>query len=271
MSLRDELQALLRERDVVADDISESFAKDLERIFRELFDELRTSGVGQQMDIEEIQNIRALLRAAGYDDLVDRLSVESAHMLDVMQERLRATGLPAEFVTPNPDQVAALIDIDHADMEFYGLEISHKIEQSLRRSVLAGQTIEEATDSIETALTAASLNPSNAYTLANTSLLDLNQRAQNMAAETGGAEWWVYLGPDDDATRPFCQALIDTRFSRDMIGALDNQQIPDAFVSRGGWNCRHQFLAIFEDQLDEFPIGDVDAANAAASERRSAA
>ena len=271
MALRDELIDLLRQRDVIADDISTELAADLKRILKGLLDSIREAGT-DQLTLEEIQGVRQLLRLGGYDDLLDKLEVETAHMLDVTQERYRKIGLPEAFVSPNPTMIEVLIDAQRADYEFYGDEIAHTIQQSLRRSILGGQTIDQSVEVIEAALDNAGLNPANAYTIANSSLLDFAQRSQNVAATEAGAEWYAFLGPDDNVTRPFCQALLDKRFTIEQIDQLDNGQIPDVFNSRGGWSCRHSWLPVFfEDQLEQFPIGDVAEANNAASERRSAA
>jgi hypothetical protein len=55
-----------------------------------------------------------------------------------------------------------------------------------------------------------------------------------------------YDGPDDKLTRPFCDALMarsDKKpLSRKEIDALDNGQLPNVFITCGGWNCRHSFI-----------------------------
>ena len=50
-----------------------------------------------------------------------------------------------------------------------------------------------------------------------------------------------YYGPYDDLTRPFCRHLleIDKSYTRAEIGAMNNWQIPNVFISAGGWRCRH--------------------------------
>ncbi len=60
---------------------------------------------------------------------------------------------------------------------------------------------------------------------------------------------YFYNGPEDRITRPFCRHLLDSAkntpyegWTRAEIDRMNNGQIPNVFVSGGGWNCRHTFL-----------------------------
>lgn len=53
-----------------------------------------------------------------------------------------------------------------------------------------------------------------------------------------------YSGPEDIKTRPFCTALLmaGKSYTRDEIDAMSNGQLPNVFVTCGGYNCRHLFI-----------------------------
>lgn len=55
-----------------------------------------------------------------------------------------------------------------------------------------------------------------------------------------------YSGPLDKVTRPFCKDVLARTNREPMtktdIQALDNGQIPNPFLSGGGWNCRHTWI-----------------------------
>ena len=53
-----------------------------------------------------------------------------------------------------------------------------------------------------------------------------------------------YYGPLDKLTRPFCGRLIEAAetYTRAQIDDMNNGQIPNVFISCGGWRCRHQWL-----------------------------
>jgi len=53
-----------------------------------------------------------------------------------------------------------------------------------------------------------------------------------------------YSGPQDKLERPFCRHLTEAgkAYTREQIGQMDNGQIPNVFISRGGFGCRHQWI-----------------------------
>src|SRR6185369_1909629 len=58
-----------------------------------------------------------------------------------------------------------------------------------------------------------------------------------------------YSGPVDKLERPFCRHLTDVwkAYTREQIGQMDNGQLPNVFITRGGWNCRHQWILDVHD------------------------
>lgn len=61
---------------------------------------------------------------------------------------------------------------------------------------------------------------------------------------------YVLDGPLDKLTRPFCLAHIEgtkrSPYTREQIDKLDNGQLPDPFVTCGGWICRHQWRMVMK-------------------------
>lgn len=61
---------------------------------------------------------------------------------------------------------------------------------------------------------------------------------------------YSYYGPDDKLNRPFCKRILDAQakgraYTRPEIEAMDNGQLPNPFLTGGGYRCRHQWtLAI---------------------------
>jgi len=53
-----------------------------------------------------------------------------------------------------------------------------------------------------------------------------------------------YTGPNDRRCRPFCHKIKNASqktWTREEIDKLDNHQIPNVFITGGGFNCRHQW------------------------------
>lgn len=70
--------------------------------------------------------------------------------------------------------------------------------------------------------------------------------AQIEAGLPKGAVRYRFEGPSDKLTRPFCKrTLARTKkepMSRAQIDQLDNGQLPNCFITGGGYNCRHQWV-----------------------------
>ncbi len=67
---------------------------------------------------------------------------------------------------------------------------------------------------------------------------------QIIEAEAPNFLRYRFYGPFDAVTRPFCRHLleVDKAWTRPQIDEMDNGQIPNVFISGGGWRCRHQWL-----------------------------
>lgn len=76
--------------------------------------------------------------------------------------------------------------------------------------------------------------------------------AENAAQGTGEPMAYLYDGPEDSKTRPFCQTVIGEAFTLEAIKRLDNGQGLTVDVHRGGYNCRHRWSPIsIEDATAE--------------------
>jgi hypothetical protein len=55
---------------------------------------------------------------------------------------------------------------------------------------------------------------------------------------------YSYSGPEDKLERPFCRRLTDAdrSYTREQIDRMDNGQLPNVFITGGGYNCRHQWI-----------------------------
>lgn len=67
---------------------------------------------------------------------------------------------------------------------------------------------------------------------------------QVIEAESPGRLKYKFYGPYDSLTRPFCKRLLSSgkSYTRVEIDHMSNGQIPNVFISGGGWRCRHQWV-----------------------------
>jgi hypothetical protein len=70
-----------------------------------------------------------------------------------------------------------------------------------------------------------------------------------LAAESEAGDAFLYIGPIDRRCRNFCLAHVGRVVTRETIDALSNGQLPNVFLTRGGYNCRHLWHPVREPGL----------------------
>lgn len=113
-----------------------------------------------------------------------------------------------------------------------------------------------------------------ARTITNTTLAGLQRETTATAVNglPGGAaeSYWLYLGPRDSKTRPFCRVCVEQAFSTAQLSRLRNGQGLPVRAYGGGYNCRHSIVPVSAAYLSIIGIqpSEMDTvfrANAAAS------
>jgi hypothetical protein len=70
-------------------------------------------------------------------------------------------------------------------------------------------------------------------------------------AKKAGINKFIYVGPDDKITRPFCKEHVDNIYTEEQIAEMDNEQNLPVSVYCGGYNCRHHWRPISDELAAE--------------------
>lgn len=148
---------------------------------------------------------------------------------------LRALKDMDKFADISPETLQALTKINQAT---FFEDLSEKIAVSLKKNitsgVLGGLTKEEIIAGI-----ASDLRPDQIETLVTTALNTYTASINAIMADQLPAQTaFVYRGPVDEKTRPICLELMA---AGEMTQEEIQKRFPGAFISRGGYNCRHQW------------------------------
>ncbi|MFM1756577.1 MAG: hypothetical protein RL621_1543 [Bacteroidota bacterium] len=81
---------------------------------------------------------------------------------------------------------------------------------------------------------------------ARTKISQYSRTVVSEAAQIAGLEYYIYTGPKDTITRPFCRDLVGKVLSADQIKKLGNGS---SLISGGGYNCRHSWSPISKAYL----------------------
>lgn len=230
--------------------LSDSFVAELRRILRQsdrdLRDLLTREGIGRALTARRVLTlrvqIRRLLEAAGYDALAVS-SVEAAaraYAESFLDSRVRTEA--AQLLASAQPRLQAMAQMAQTDLLGLGDELSRQLWQAVTQASLTARPVSAILADLESA---TDLGRARVATLFDT-LSSMLARA----TETAGADQlppdqkFVYEGPLDAKTREFCADLVGQELTRAEIDALDNEQLPNPFLTAGGYNCRHSWIAV---------------------------
>jgi hypothetical protein len=99
-----------------------------------------------------------------------------------------------------------------------------------------------------------------------TSISELGRSLTATAAAAGAIELYLYTGPKDGITRPFCRALIGLVVDESQMTKLNNGQGKSVKISCGGYNCRHSWSPVTDSfveaaDLERAKPSDISKAN----------
>jgi hypothetical protein len=199
-----------------------------------------------------ILRFREILRQRGYNTTLAEFDQLFAEELRLIQREFKEIGISEE-------QMFANLSIDQLDqvMRFQELVLENKLdsliddaEGRMFLSLLSGTPLDP---SLEEQRVSRALN-SSIKTEANTLRAGFARATQFASAKALDLDLFLYIGPDDDITRPFCEDLLSRDppiYTLDEIDRMDNEQGLDVHEFAGGYNCRHRWRPITQEYARE--------------------
>lgn len=241
-----------------AERLSQAFARELARVLRDadralrpiLRDALEGSRSDQMRAVRGIalrRELRAALARAGYDPLIQ--SSTTAAITEMAKAVLssavgRAGG---RFVQPSVTKLAALAEIGQSNLLQVGDDVAAALWRSLAQWLF---TTRPVTDILDDLARVFEDEIPQIETLFDTQVSMFGRQVEALATADAGADQpFLYVGPMDRKTRPFCREHVGKVYTRAAIDALDNGQLPNPFITGGGFNCRHSFIAVESAEL----------------------
>ena len=88
------------------------------------------------------------------------------------------------------------------------------------------------------------------------------------AAAAAELDLYLYTGPMDGITRPFCKPLVNKVVSQKQMSALSNGQGLPVITSGGGYNCRHSWSPVSQSFVDAAELERATRSDIAQANRR---
>jgi len=94
--------------------------------------------------------------------------------------------------------------------------------------------------------------------MAQDSLMQFDASINTAIGKQSGASKWKYYGSTVRDSRPFCvehagQVFTDDEIEETWSGSWKGKASGDPYIVRGGYNCRHHWRPVFDEELDEQP------------------
>lgn len=224
--------------------------KFVERALRQILKEKRLGTLNAPEAAQAIASVFEDLRQRGLEAEASKLSALYKKEVRFIEKELLkvASYIPEGGIFSDIDKntIDAIVNVEEQKVLMnIGASVS-EIQAALMRTAIAGQPLNiesllvERMDALSTRL----------ETLANTGLAGFQRTVILAKAQDLGFNLFIYLGPDDKATRPFCERLLNVDppiFSIQEINQMDNGQGLPVMQYGGGYNCRHQWRPISAD------------------------
>lgn len=194
------------------------------------------------------QELEDVLGAKGYRQATEGLLDRADDLLDHHQALAKEYGQHAQFLGGDPEALRILKGAMTAEFAGISEGTAREIGKQLDYMVVSGRSVKEAAGAIRTTLDNKFQRYAKTYAETSLAIYDSAINALSYPQEDGAH--YIYVGPLDDLTRPFCRERVGRIFTVAEIRNMDNGQLPDVFLTRGGYNCRHDWLYVPPDDLE---------------------
>lgn len=217
----------------------------LEKSSLQVLNQLDFNNLSQTL-LEEFQIIASLpdaLLQNGLTNLFQEIQETYLEELNLIQELLVISNLPS-LADIDKTQIAVILEADFKSLQDKFTIYGNELGQALSRNILSGQA-PDFNILTENLTTRTARNLITEYDTALSGLVTTVNVKK--AQEVFDNPKFEYVGANDKLTRSFCQNHIGKVYTLEQIKALDNGQGLDVLTYRGGYNCRH-FWAVVDDE-----------------------
>lgn len=194
---------------------------------------------GLQLRVGQVLSLRAPLREAlaraGYD------ATATAGVSAAVQRWLELLG-PSVPVGSLTQTIGALQHLAVRDLLNQGDIAANLLWRALAQRVMTPRSHRDILRDLAKVL---DRSEAQARTLFDTTMTMFGRQIEALSTDAlGDAQPFLYAGPVDIKTRDWCLDRVGKVYTREEIDAMENGQLPNAFLTGGGYNCRHVWMAV---------------------------
>lgn len=188
------------------------------------------------------KDLRDVLREAGYDALAEAATSDPLDaIVGTVLDGRRVAQQSAELTVGIELRLAALKALQLGDLLDEGDVLATALWKATVRGVFGSRDLSAILADLHRVL---DRTEPQVRTLYDTAVSIFGRQVEALQAGDEPDTPFLYAGPDDDLTRPFCAAHLGKVYTRAQIDALTNGQIDNVFLTGGGYNCRHVWMEV---------------------------
>ncbi len=238
--------------------LSADFARELKRVLKASERELsmlvfkaqggsKSAAAAAQRAILMRAQVRAILKANGYDTVVALATQAAAEAIVQVALTARERAVIRTFQISGQPAVEALRQLLAMDLLEQGDVTATVLWRALAQQVFG---VRPAATLIAELARLLDRSEAQVQTLFDTQVSIFTRTVEDVATKQLGQDQpYLYVGPADEVARPFCLKYVGQVLTREQIDQLDNGQLPNVFITGGGYNCRHSWLAVESKEL----------------------
>jgi hypothetical protein len=216
---------------------------------RKILDDLREGKTQRAIEAAKVLgSLRSSLDELGLQDQLRKIDkIYGTQLRSIDEYFSNITSSPHILSDADRTVAAQLIKFDASKVANKVYALTDDLSATIMRQVVTGQKpdVDSLVDDLGERTVAQITTELNTATSA------FSRSVTQAKAKELGFDLFIYLGPDDSITRPFCRKRVNKIFTKAQIAGWDNETDLPADIYGGGYNCRHDIRPISEERAEE--------------------
>jgi hypothetical protein len=211
------------------------------RLYRAIA-EMVQQGQGQMLVAMSPDELKSFLISSG---MGDALTYFERSQVDIVGLINKATiAIDPEFRSAPPNIIQAIAQ--QTSSQVFDAQILPSLSSAIRNMATTAVIVGSSKPVLDQMRIAFEKSVGVGTTQARTKIAEFGRSINALNADEAGLENFIYVGPKDGITRPFCRKLVGKVLSKKQIIKLDNGQPSSGppLTAGGGYNCRHSWAPV---------------------------
>lgn len=188
------------------------------------------------------------MRILGFDEFMEKINDAYETQIASVYKELSSREL-ARVPVVSITTVRQLKDFELNYLTGNARNYANQLKNAMLRGIVTGQTNQQIIANLSTSFGVGNfISTSEASFLINDAFATFSNSVRAQAFQQFPQTKFIYVGPDDNVTRPACQAVLKLVREKGPLTTAEINNIRvdgfQGFDRRGGYNCRHDWVRV---------------------------